>query len=391
MFKKHINNKINKINYSTILDDMSNIVFYKKITFKIIEYIKNNDSASVDEILAFVGGGERRIVRLLEQMTQLKIIKLIDSKFIIPKTLENNKLNTNYISSDQVKSRLFNIDEKYKKMYEFIDKVIKMRPKSTFIYDQRPVNIETIISRVAYVIWRGDLQNKRIVLIGDDDLTSIALAWTHLAKEITVFDIDERLLNLIKDVSKSNNLHINVVKQDLLKKLPIKYINHYDTFVTDPTPTVKPLALFTNRGLEMLINKPGKIGYISLYPSHMDMSIDYQKILSRMNILITDLVPFFNQYEIINHTLTQTDMNLLKKFQFSKKCISFYEYWMRIETTILSKPIKLQISQIDLVGKATKQILKDPSKDPAISDIKNFKLINNSINNLRDIIKNKVK
>jgi predicted methyltransferase len=377
------NKKLNKINYNLILDVKTNIPFYKQITFKIIDYIRNNGSASIDEILSFVGGGERRIARLLDQMVNLDMLMFTNSKF----SMSNN----NKVKFAQGKTQLFNNLANYKDLFVFMNKVIKDRPQSTFIFDQRPVNINTIVSRVAYLIWRGDLQNKKIVLIGDDDLTSIALAWTNIAKEITVFDIDERLLELINNISKQYNLKINVVHKDLLKDLPKKYINHYDTFITDPTPTIKPLTLFTNKGLQMLKQEPGKIGYISLYPSHADINIDYQKTISKMYLLISDLIPFFNQYEIIEKSLIESDINLLKKYKYSNNCISFYEYWMRIQTTKFSKPLKMKISQIDLLGKATKQILKDPSKDPAFNDKYKSEFINTSMHNLIKLAKNKVK
>ncbi len=385
MTKKH---NLQNINFSKIVDQNINHDFYKKISEKIIQYIENNKSASFSELIAYVGGGERRVVRLLDQMVNLGILKYTNYKFTLPYN-KNPGIKISDIRCNLCDSKVVNIEGKMKPLLNFMVKVLQQRPESTFIFDQRPVNLKTTVRRVAYAIWRGDIQNKRVAVIGDDDLTSIALARAYMAEEIVVFDIDDRILSLINKISKLHKLNIKTVKQDLLNKVPSIYSNHFDTFITDPTPTVKPLSLFTIRGLQMLIKKQGKVGYISLYPSHMDMNVDFQKILSKMNILITDLIPFFNQYEIINHTLSKNDKILIKKYGGSRKTISFYEYLMRIETTALTKPLKLKFSPIDLLGKATKQVLKKPIKDPVLRHNNKPSFITNYALNVKKIIERK--
>lgn len=382
---------IQNIDFSKIVDSGRNQSFYKGITVKILDYIESNESASLQEILAYVGGGERRIVRLLDQMVVLGILEFRSPKFIPIHTKNSYKFKISDVRCYECDSKAVNIKGKLKPLISFMDEIIRKRPKPTFIFDQRPVNVETIARRVAYTIWRNDLQNKKIAVIGDDDLVSIALAYTQMAKEIVVFDIDERILGLINNISKSHNFNIKVVKQDFLKDTPLSYLKYFDTFVTDPTPSPKPLTLFTARGLEMLRKKSEKVGYISLYPSHMNLIIDFQRALSRMNILITDIIPFFNQYEIIDHTLSEMDLELLKKYDPYKKSISFYEYLMRVETTSLSKAMPLKFSLADLVGKATKQVLRKPMKDPVLSQTNKPKFINNYASNLKKSLNKEVK
>lgn len=378
-------NAHHSIDYSKIVDQGVNPSFYHEIFHKILNYIANNNSANFNEIISYVGGGERRVVRLLDEMVNLNILSFKSSKFYSPKSKNYNLLQSDArcVSCD---SKIANINGKIKPLLTFVKKVIKERPKSTFIFDQRPVNAETIARRVSYMIWRGDLQDKKIVMIGDDDLTSVALAQTHLANEIVVFDIDERILNLIDKISKTYKLNIKTVKQDLLKNIPANYMNYFDTFITDPTPTLQPLTLFTSRGLQLLKKGKGSVGYISLYPSHMPMKTDFQEVLSKMNILITDLIPFFNQYEIIAHTLSKNDIELLKKYAAPPDSISFYEYLMRTETTHNSKILPIQYSLIDLIGKATKQALENPSTDPVLSDEKGEVFIKKSAGKLKKLL-----
>ncbi len=384
-------NTIKDIDYSKIVDPGVSSLFYQEMTNKIISYIQNNNFATFQEIISKVGGGERRVIRLLDQMVNLGLLEFKSSKFILYGLMTNYPIRISDVECAACESMTVDIDGKMKPLLHFMKAVINDRPKSTFIFDQRPVNVETVIRRVAYAIRRGDIQNKRIAIIGDDDLTSIAIARTDMAKEIVVFDIDDRITSLIRKLSKMHKLNIKTVQQDLLKDLPSEFTNYFDTFITDPTPTVKPLTLFTNRGLQMLKREQGKIGYISLYPSHMGFNADFQKKLGRMNLLITDVLPFFNQYEIIYHTLTDHDIELMKKYNAYQTSISFFESLMRIETTSSSKEISTKYSQGDLLGKATKQVLKDSKKDPVLSDKSGSEFIRKSAENLSKMLKDSKK
>jgi len=149
----------------------------------------------------------------------------------------------------------------------------------------------------------------------------------------------------------------------------------------------KPLALFTNRGLEMLKKGRGRVGYISLYPSHMNRNIDFQKTLGKMNMLITDLIPAFNQYDFLEFTYTPTDLELLNKYSADESKISFCEHLMRVETTDTSKNIKMNITPLELVGRATRRVLDDPSKDPVLGKGKKHTSILKTATVLKGFIK----
>lgn len=342
-----------RIDFDLILDSKRhNLNFYRQFSKKIVFFLANNGPTTFSDIIAYFGGGERRIIRLLDQMVEKGYIKYSNGKFL---TIEANKVvNVTAVRCSTCDSKLVNTSQ-LKKVTKFMRTVVKNRPKATFDYDQRPVNLATIVRRVGYLILRSDIQNKKIAVIGDDDLTSIAIAITKMAKEVVVFDIDQRILDYINLISRKNDLKIKTVKLNLLNKMPLVYQNYFDTFITDPTPNPKPLALFTQRGLQMLKKNDQNAGYISLYPSHMEISVDFQKTLSRMNLLITDLIPFFNQYEIIEHTLTKNDKKLFVKYDVNES-ISFYEYFMRVVATKKSREIKLNVRSEDLIGKAAKQV-----------------------------------
>ena len=86
-----------------------------------------------------------------------------------------------------------------------------------------------------------------------------------------------------------------------------------------------------------------------------------------MDFMITDLIPYFTQYDFVLHTYNNKDRALLEKYAAREEKISFYEYLLRCETTSKTKKVDVHYSKKELVGSATMRVLKDPSKDPVLS------------------------
>ena len=139
---------------------------------------------------------------------------------------------------------LFNLNKEYKKILSEMNKIAKSKPIPTFFYDQRPVTLTTTVKRAGYLDFKGDLHDKRIVLIGDDDLTSLAIGLTRKAREVVVFDIDERLIDFINNISKKLNLNVHAYRYDLTKEIPSEFSGKFDVFLTDPTPNKIAFELF---------------------------------------------------------------------------------------------------------------------------------------------------
>jgi len=92
--------------------------------------------------------------------------------------------------------------EDFKDILEDFKRIVKNRPLPRQEFDQAFVTPETVVARVAFMTSRNDVENKEILVIGDDDLTSVALMLSRLPKKITIIDIDKRLTDFIEEVSR---------------------------------------------------------------------------------------------------------------------------------------------------------------------------------------------
>jgi predicted methyltransferase len=176
------------------------------------------------------------------------------------------------------------------------------RPKATPDFDQGYVTPETTVLRLALMAERGDLAGRDLLLLGDDDLTSIAAALSGLPRRIGVLEVDERIIQFIRDVSKDRGWdHLEVVPYNAKEGLPSHFRGQFDVFFTDPVETVKGLLLFLSRCTEGL-RGPGASGYFGL--SYLEASWrKWRKIqqgILDMGYAITDMLGAFQDYQLEN-------------------------------------------------------------------------------------------
>lgn len=172
------------------------------------------------------------------------------------------------------------------------------RPEAIQEFDQGFVTDETTLARVAFMLHRGDLNGKEIVVLGDDDLVSIACALTGKPKRVVALDIDERLIAFIDGIRKSYELQsLSVIQHDLREPLPRWMRSAFDVFFTDPTESFIGFKVFIERGLQCL-KGGGSSGYFGL--THVESSLkkwrDIQRFILECGAVITDIIDMFNHY-----------------------------------------------------------------------------------------------
>jgi S-adenosylmethionine decarboxylase proenzyme len=142
--------------------------------------------------------------------------------------------------------------------------LIARRPPAVSRYDQGALTANSVFERLAFMYGQGDVANKKLLLLGDDDLLSLALALTGLPRQVVVVEIDDRLCDFIRQVASAKKLPITVLQHDTREKLPPDLHAAVDTFVTDPTETIQGLLLFVEKGLSTLAPGAAHSGYFGV-------------------------------------------------------------------------------------------------------------------------------
>lgn len=167
--------------------------------------------------------------------------------------IKNMFLNSEHLPEELLFGLLEN--QQYRETIEFLRDVQKSRPAPSREYDQFTATAETTAKRGALLQFMGDIEGKRILFLGDDDFTSVAIARYRKAEEITVLDIDKRVLDGIENISTQQNFGIKTTEYDARKILPRDFSGKYDVVFTDPPYTPNGINLFVSRAIEALDTK----------------------------------------------------------------------------------------------------------------------------------------
>ncbi len=186
--------------------------------------------------------------------------------------------------------------EKFRVILKDFRRIVKSRPRPTLNFFQGYMQERDVIARVALMHHYGDVHRKEFVLIGDDDLLSIALSLTHLPDRILVLDIDERLGEFIRNVNREYGFDIEFRKYNVADPLPNDLIGNFDVFSSEPLETLSGLRAFIGRGVSCL--KENGVGYfgLTILEASNKKWLAVQKLLVRMNCLITDVIRGFSVY-----------------------------------------------------------------------------------------------
>lgn len=223
--------------------------------------------------------------------------------------------------------------------------ICRNRPDAIQDYDQGYVTEATTLARITFAWQRGDIEGKEIIVLGDDDLMSIAAGLTGAPKSVLALDIDDRLIRFINEVADIEGLtNLKAVQHDLREPMPDEWLGGFDTFLCDPTESFVGFKAFVERGL-LCLKGAGSAGYFGL--THIESSLEkwarIQQFLLDNGAVITDLYDDFNGYVNWGYIKEMRSWDWLPTKVVPQK-VWYYSAFHRIE--LLRKP-KLENKRLE--------------------------------------------
>jgi len=183
----------------------------------------------------------------------------------------------------------------FPKAREFYSRLIEGRPLPDPRFDQGFMTPDDIFARVAFMYERGDIEGQRILLLGDDDLLSLALSATGLPKSVTVLEVDNRLVDFIEKRRGENNFDLEVYRYNATDPYPLE--DHtFSVFVTDPVESEKGLKVTLSRGAQALHTRGALYFGLTTIESSWQKWYKIEKALLDMNFVVTDVLRRFSSY-----------------------------------------------------------------------------------------------
>ncbi|TES94937.1 MAG: adenosylmethionine decarboxylase [Promethearchaeota archaeon] len=189
-----------------------------------------------------------------------------------------------------------------------IEEILSNRPEPDFALDQSHAISSTVVNRALYLLKKGDIEGRKIVFLGDDDATSLAVGLLNLAEEITVIDIDPNVLKFLSESANTLSLkNFRVISYDLRDPCPTNILNNYDIVVMDPPYTNEGLRLFLKRAKQVLktsividgnmhkvLGKKCLLCFGNKPPKEMQ---NVQLSILDHGFIIKEMIPYFNLYK----------------------------------------------------------------------------------------------
>jgi predicted methyltransferase len=169
--------------------------------------------------------------------------------------------------------------------------------------DQTHCTVPTKLARVLRLHEARALAGQRIMVLGDDDLISVAVAHVLASagrpaavRRLTVVDTDSEVLDWIRAQVTGTGVSIEPVQHDLRQPLPQELAGAFDVVLTDPPYTVAGAELFLSRAISGLTAEPGRHVFFSFGARRPDETVAVQRAMAGMGLVIRSLQPGFNEY-----------------------------------------------------------------------------------------------
>ena len=184
-----------------------------------------------------------------------------------------------------------------------LDRAALAEPRAKVDLDQTHCTTGTKLRRVLAMHEAGALAGQRILLLGDDDLVSVALAVfaghagaAARPRGVTVLDCDPDLVGYLRGELGAVDFPAEVIEHDLRDPLPAALTGVFDVACTDPPYTVAGAELFLSRAVSALAPGAGGHVFFSFGPRRPAETIAIQRLIADMGLAIRALTPGFNSY-----------------------------------------------------------------------------------------------
>lgn len=207
-------------------------------------------------------------------------------------------------SCPECNGRLIVIPHALRQALEKLERYFNQRPSVDVTLDQTPALPESSIRRALLMYQSGALEGRNVILLGDDDSVSLAimlvgqaLGRADICNRLAVVEADQRIIDFIAGAGSVESFKIELIRHDLRDPLPEGLQQEFDTFETDPPYTLGGLNLFVSRALTALKEGPGRQGFLSFGAKAPNESLEIQRSLSAMGLVVNQVIPSFNEYQ----------------------------------------------------------------------------------------------
>ncbi len=182
-----------------------------------------------------------------------------------------------------------------------LSEAVRGGPPARLELDQCHCTVDTKLRRLLAVHEAGALVGRRVLLLGDDDLSGLALRLLvdrlgsrETIARLTVVDVDPALVGFLTAELGGAPFPVTCVEHDLRRPLPQELVGAFDTVITDPPYTTAGARLFLSRAANAL-DRRGDV-FLSFGSRRPGAAAALQHAIVESGFVIQSLTRDFNEY-----------------------------------------------------------------------------------------------
>ncbi len=183
-----------------------------------------------------------------------------------------------------------------------LSRAVRGGPPARLELDQCHCTVDTKLRRLLAIHEAGALVGRRVLLLGDDDLTALALQLlvrSHGSRativSLAVVDVDPALVSFLERELADAPFPVTCLQHDLRRPLPATLRGAFDTVVTDPPYTTAAAQLFLSRAADALDHGRGDV-FLSFGSRRPNAAAHLQRAIAELGFVIHRLTRDFNEY-----------------------------------------------------------------------------------------------
>jgi len=167
--------------------------------------------------------------------------------------------------------------------------------------DQVHCTVETKLRRALALYDAGLLDARRLVLLGDDDLTALAIRVVSeqlglRGGSVAVLDVDPGLVAFLRRRLRGAPFAAECLVHDLRDPLPERLRGSADGVVLDPPYTRPGASLFLSRAVDALGPGAGRSVFLAFGASRVETTLAVQREILELGFVIRRVIRDFNEY-----------------------------------------------------------------------------------------------
>ena len=175
------------------------------------------------------------------------------------------------------------------KEFEQFKAIIASRKAEELLLEQRYVTEETAMRRAVLMNEKGDLNDKRVIYLGDADLNSVAAILISTTNETVVADIDPRISEYLFEAYMSTQKQVRWVVHDMRVRMIGVLKNQFETIYVEPPKTKVALDLFLGRAIQCSRSDVQSIIYLSVKEGEYYSADEIHDLFKSFNLSVTEV------------------------------------------------------------------------------------------------------